>query len=174
VHSANKKVVAQVEPPSLANVNYRDATTGEYTYANSAGGQSATVDAFNDIIGADPAQANVEKFRLRDAVIGLFHELVHVYLSKVSEQFVSLEDPSETMSPGQMHEPGVAGIKIVEDRNGQKVTFPFDDEKYAYVTENTFRRENARLKGESDYYVRPYYSSTDPSEVQGPTDKQQV
>lgn len=174
VHSVNKTVVAEVKPPSLANVNYQDTTTGQYMYANSAGGQTATVDAFNDIIGSDPAQAKVEAFRLRDAVIGLFHELVHVYMSKVSEKFVSLEDPNETMSPGQMYEPRVAGIKIVEDRGGKKVTFPFDDAKYAYVTENTFRREYARLKGQSDYYVRPYYLKTDASEVKGPTDKQKV
>ena len=174
VHSANKKVVAEVKPPSLANVNYQDASSGQFMYANSAGGQTSTIDAFNDVIGSDPAQANVEKFRLRDAVIGLFHELVHVYMSKVNEEFVSLEDSTETMSPGQMYEPRVAGIKIVEVRNGKKVTFPFDDEKYAYVTENTFRREYARLKGLSDYYVRPYHMSTDPSEQKGPTDKQKV
>lgn len=174
VHSVNKTVVAEVKPPGLANVNYQDSTTGQYMYANSAGGQTATVDAFNDIIGSDPAQAKVEAFRLRDAVIGLFHELVHVYMSKVSETFVSLEDPNETMSPGQMYEPRVAGIKVVADSGGKKVTFPFDDATYAYVTENTFRREYARLKGQSDYYVRPYYLKTDASEVQGPTDKQKV
>ena len=174
VHPANKASVAVIKPPSVANVNYKDATTGEYMYANSAGGSSATVDAFNDVIGADPGKTQAEPFRLRDAVVGLFHELVHVYVQKVDEpEFVSLEDPNETMRAGQMYEPRVAGIRIKEVRNGKEVTFPFEKPDYNYVSENTFRKEYAELQGEADYYVRPYYlGGTD--EVRGPTDKQAV
>lgn len=172
VHSANKASVAVIKPPSVANVNYKDATTGEYMYANSAGGSSATVDAFNDVIGADPSKVQDEPFRLRDAVVGLFHELVHVYVQKVDEpEFVSLEDPNEKMRAGQMYEPRVAGIRIEEVRNGKKVTFPFDKPDYNYVSENTFRKEYAAMQGESDYYVRPYYLGGS-DEVRGPTDKQ--
>lgn len=175
VHPETKTQIAKINPPTLANVNFKDSRTGQYMYANSAGKGAATVDAFNDVIGADPGKVKDEPFRKRDAVVGLFHELVHVYLGEVNEEpFKSSEDPSETMKCGLMYEPRVAGIRIQETRNGKTLTFPFDQEDFNPVSENTFRRQYAELKGEDEYYVRPYYLATDKSEVQGPTTKQKV
>lgn len=175
VHSENKKKLVTLKPPSLVNIERQDSGTGENMYKNSAQAGIVSIDPSNNILGSEK-QGQDEPWRRRDAVIALFHELVHVYAENVPDKpWESLEDPEQTYNTNSQDETRVTGIKVQEERNGRTYTWPLQDPSYNYVSENTFRKEYAALKDEEEYYVRPYYSpETFKNQVQGPTDKQKV
>ncbi|MDX1616537.1 MAG: M91 family zinc metallopeptidase [Candidatus Promineifilaceae bacterium] len=163
VHGDNRTTVATISPPSISNVARLDAQSGPYMYKAAAGGASAVVDPDNPFVGSDLAQGDAEKWRIRDAAIGLFHELIHTYLHKIGgDEFAAKEDPSIKINPGSqggLAEVRITGVPYEKEINGQTYTFPFDDPDYNYISENTFRREFAAAQGAEEVYLRPSYGN---------------
>lgn len=163
VHDKAKNTVVKIAPPSISSVSRKDATTGDYMYSASAGGSSVAIDPDNPFVGEDVTKGETEKWRIRDAAIGLFHEMIHAYLHKKGgEEFSAKEDESKKLkigSQGGMSEVRITGVPYETEEGDNKYTYPFDDPEYNYISENTFRKEFAASKGLEEAYLRPSYGN---------------
>ena len=145
-----------IRPAVVADVVRRDGH-GSFFYENSGCGVTATFDPDNDIVG-NPSESvlKAEPWRRREPSIGLFHELVHVYVSQVhksKEKFSAGGKSIQVSDSGFKGEVRAAGIPYRE--NG--VTYPFDDPSFNPISENAYRRELARADKDETYLQRTRY-----------------
>jgi hypothetical protein len=163
IHDEAKSTVVSISPPSISSATRVDAETGAHMYSASAGGSSVVVDPDNPFVGSDISKGDTEPWRIRDAAIGLFHELIHTYLHKIGgEEFSSKENEDHKLkigSQGGLSEVRITGVPYEENKDGGTYTYPFDDPKYNYISENTFRREFAASKEKAEVYLRPSYGN---------------
>lgn len=155
-----KKVI--IQPPSMADV-VRIAE-GKFLASNKAGGNVVTFDPENHLLGADETLAYAHPWLRRDAIIGLYHELLHCYFH-FHPQTIYDETRSVKLSitgAGTIEdEARITGTRLLKDG----VMFDFHDPHYLariyrdseLFTENHFRAEFADLRGQGGYYIRPHY-----------------
>jgi hypothetical protein len=174
-HTGVKKKVGSIKPPSLGKARRVDKS-GEVMYSNAAGPEMASVDMSNTLIGSEE-DAQVDPWRNRDAIVGLFHELLHIYLTKNQEfwtadgllpQDATPEEKKKAQSVSSISNQGemrITGVAAEVTIGGQKVRMPWDDPKKNPLTENQFRIEYAKYLGKKEAWLRPnYFGGKDTSE----------
>jgi hypothetical protein len=174
VHGTVKKTVLEIVPPAVSSAQ-RMTDDGTVMYSNSAAGTKIALDPDNHFVGENVGQGAQEPWRVRDAAVGLFHEMVHIYIKKKGgEVFTQEGETLQISDQGDMAEIRIVGIPYEKPKKGGgKVTFPFHDRTFNPFTENEFRKQFAALKGETEFYLRPTYAKV-VGQVPLPTTPQQV
>lgn len=154
----------EINAPSLANAKRLD-DQGNVQFTNSASNGKVAIDPENDVAGEDatPDKINSEPWRKREASVALYHEMIHVMIGhKGGEKWTAPSNDRAILSlseQGDITELRIVGIDYEMDFEGQKVLFPFSSPAYNKITENAYRRDLARQKGETDVYLRPSYAN---------------
>jgi hypothetical protein len=168
-HGALQTKVGTIKPPSIVKARSVD-DSGEVMYANSAGPDTASVDMSNSTIGSKK-EAEVDPWRNRDPIVGLFHELLHIYVSKNAEYWTetgllppdaSAEQKAQAAKISSISNAGesrITGVKaeVTLGPDKRKVLIPWDDPRINPLTENQFRIEYAQHLGKKEAWLRPSY-----------------
>jgi Effector protein len=173
-HANRKQVVATIQLPKVTGVKYLTGG-GEGRYEASTGGSTVTFDPENALVGT-PGQEAAEPWRLREPVIALFHELVHVYLNKKGgEKWREGGAELQVGDQGDVAELRIVGVdyKVKKPDGTGEVTMPFSSPSRNPITENEFRRQFAEIQGQATFLMRPSYGRL-PGQIPLPTTPQKV
>jgi len=173
-HPANKAAVVEIKLPPLKVLDYQ-APSGDMVYSNSGGKGAVTFDADSSMIGK-PGEEVSEPWRLREPVIGLFHELVHVLLAKTDgETWKEAGEKMQVGVNGDVPELRIVGVdyKAKKADGSGEVVFPFSNPARNPITENEFRKQYAASKGLSTFLLRPKYARV-PGQVELSTKPQKT
>ncbi|MEA9393372.1 M91 family zinc metallopeptidase [Acerihabitans sp. TG2] len=153
-----------IQPPSMSAIERED--DGWFYAKNSAGGAIA-FDPANTYIG-DASQLEKEPWRQRDPVIGLYHELLHIYYKHHPLTVTSISGKADKKIVGgsaPIEEALITGIDFYDKKTGER--YNFSDKKFIQankglmMSENNFRREYAIMRGLKYFLIRPYYIKPD-------------
>lgn len=152
-----------IQPPSMSAIEREE---NGWFYAKNSAGSAIAFDPANKVIG-DVSELQKEPWRQRSPVIGLYHELLHIYYKFNSLKIKSVSGKIEKKIVGghtAIEESFIVGIDFFDKESQEYFNFSDIDlmkNKAAMLSENSFRREYAKLKGCEYYFVRPYYDKPD-------------
>jgi NleD-like pathogen effector protein (putative zinc metallopeptidase) len=168
-HAKNKQAVVEIKLPKVTHLQYQ-TPGGDVRYGNAGGAKAITFDPESDILGK-PDQVGAEPWRQRDAVVGLFHELIHVYIAKIGgEEWTEHGLVTDKAAQGEKlrisHDDEKAEVRIVgidykvakADKTGD-VTYPFSNPALNPITENEFRKQLAQSQGQGTFLPRSTYAT---------------
>ncbi|WP_413724221.1 hypothetical protein [Sodalis sp. RH16] len=153
-----------IHPPTMSAIER--VKDGIFYAKNSAGGAIA-FDPGNFIIG-DGTTLKAEPWRNRDPAIALYHELLHIYYDNYPAKFKPVADETVKIirgGPKELEEAMITGVSFNDAKTNK--LYNFIDDNYIkengqeLISENQFRKEFARMKGQDLYFIRPYYVKPD-------------
>lgn len=161
--AAEEEIGIEIRPPAMSEVKRQ--ADGELFGSNSAGKTSIAFDPSNAIVGdGNPKVLQKAPWSKQAPTVGLYHEMLHTYYTHHPHAFVSADGITKKKVGGGstlIEEARIVGTRYYEKQKA--CLFDFSDNSYLTTnradrfTENSFRREYAKLNKAAYYHIRPVY-----------------